>query len=548
MNVIYQHVDRSFVTTGLLLDYGLLFADVAKFNGTLQSNNYVNRTIWSSLYSSLYFMTFNTNATLTAPANVNTLINNYLVQDGAVLSSASISTSYLAQNNSIVNLIGLHYQYEQFKTTAATGNLVNVVNGQIYDTHNRPSTPYEIHDAFAITSTTTNLQGNTHTFRLRTDLFLRNNSKSITSFQADFGDGLGMRTVGIGSDISISYSSDGAKNLVFSISYSDGQTLQSQTTVNVSGTTRTCNTCRFSNPPAPLIFPNGSNFPLPPTQMGTASVTVATAGTDGILDKPLIFVEGFDPLNQYDYYSLLDPTIVGNLTIQVNVDFQGETLAQLLEANNYDLVFVNFNNNSDDIKKNAYIVENLIYWVNQQVVANGSTNKNVVVGASMGGLVARYALRDMELRNVNHNTRLYCSLDSPHQGANVPLGFQAAVRYLAGFGIFGVNFIDLAPQLGTGVFVLNSPAASQMLTYQLSGTYDQIAINNSPHTSFQNDYSSAGMPRLWGIRTLAIANGSECATTQGYSPYSQMMTGNSSQDFGSFIQILELSVWQAFQK
>ncbi len=40
MNVIYQHVDRSYVTTGLLLDYGLLLSDVAKFDGILYRNNY----------------------------------------------------------------------------------------------------------------------------------------------------------------------------------------------------------------------------------------------------------------------------------------------------------------------------------------------------------------------------------------------------------------------------------------------------------------------------------------------------------------------------
>ena len=96
MNIIYQNVNRTYVTTGLLLDYGLLVADVAKFDGTLQTNNYVDRPVWTGLYSSLYFMKFNSNATLSAPSVVNSFINNYLVQDGAVLSSAVISDSYLA--------------------------------------------------------------------------------------------------------------------------------------------------------------------------------------------------------------------------------------------------------------------------------------------------------------------------------------------------------------------------------------------------------------------------------------------------------------------
>ncbi|MBS1487717.1 MAG: T9SS type A sorting domain-containing protein [Bacteroidetes bacterium] len=453
--------------------------------------------------------------------------------------------NYLVPNNGVVNLMGLHFQYEQFKSNAVSGNMVYVSNNQIYDTPNRTASPYEVKDAFAIAPTTDNLQGGTHIFRLRSALFKRNVTKTVSSFQADFGDGLGLRNVGFDTDVAVTYATDSVKNIVFQLTYADGQVLSSATKVTISGTKKTCNNCRYSNPTTVLSFPNQAiNFPVAAAQMGTGQVTIATAGTDGILDKPLIFVEGFDPFNQYNYYSLIDPNNVGNLTTKVSIDFQGETFGQLLEANNYDLVFLNFDNGADDIARNAYLLENLIYWVNQQTAAVSSTQKNVVVGASMGGLVARYALRDMELRNTNHNTRLYCSIDSPHQGANVPLGFQAAIRYLAGFSIFNINLIDIAPQLGAGVYALNTPAAQQMLIYQLGGTYDGIAVNNTPHTNFQNTYSSMGPPRLWGIRTLAIANGSECAVTQGYSPYSQMLTGSGAIDF-NYLQGILLSVWES---
>jgi len=542
MDVIYQNVDRSYVTTGLLLDYGLLLTDVAKFNGTLVSDNYANRSVWTALYSSLYFMKFNNNATLTTPAAVNTLIDNYLIADGAFANLSAVTSHYVAPNNAVVNLIGLHYQYEQFKTNAATSNLVYVSNNQIYDTPGRPASPYEIKDAFAIAPTTDLLQGNTHIFRLRSDLFLRNNARTISNLQADFSDGLGMRNVGLGTDVSVTYSSDSVKTIVFRLTYSDGQVLQSQAVVNVSGTTRICTSCRYISPPAPIAFPNASiNFPVPPAQMSTGHVTVATAGTDGILDNPLIIVEGFDPQNTISYFDYLKRDKLGVIIDATT----GQTLSQLLEANNYDLVFLNYDNGIDDIKRNAYLLENLIYWVNQQTAAVGSSQKNVVLGASMGGLVARYALRDMELRNVNHNTRLYCSLDSPHQGANVPLALQAAVRYLYDFSIFFVRFADLAPELKTGFNVLNSPAAQQMLTYQLQGQGESLAVNNTPHTNFLSDYNAAGMPRLWGIRTLAIANGSECAQTQGYSPYSQMLSGNGTQDLGYFLG-LAASIWQTF--
>lgn len=75
------------------------------------------------------------------------------------------------------------------------------------------------------------------------------------------------------------------------------------------------------------------------------------------------------------------------------------------------------------------MVEKVIEWVNNNKVGN---EQNVVIGMSMGGLVARYALRHMETTNRIHDTKLYISHDAPHQGANLPLSLQALVRHFAG--------------------------------------------------------------------------------------------------------------------
>ena len=42
MNHIFQQVNKSRITTGLLSDYGLMFADPEKFNGVPADSNYVN--------------------------------------------------------------------------------------------------------------------------------------------------------------------------------------------------------------------------------------------------------------------------------------------------------------------------------------------------------------------------------------------------------------------------------------------------------------------------------------------------------------------------
>ena len=135
----------------------------------------------------------------------------------------------------------------------------------------------------------------------------------------------------------------------------------------------------------------------------------------------------------------------------------------------------------------------------------------------MGGLVARYDLRDMELRNINHNTKLYGSFDSPHLGANLPMVLQAAVRVLAGMSISGAGLGDMT-NMGGAMNTLSCPAAQQMLTYQWQGVGTGISVNNTPHTTFQAELDNIGLPQMWGIRKIAVASGAECGTNQGYSP------------------------------
>ena len=48
----------------------------------------------------------------------------------------------------------------------------------------------------------------------------------------------------------------------------------------------------------------------------------------------------------------------------------------------------------------------------------------------MGGLIARYALKDMENKGLNHQTRMYVSHDTPQLGANTPLSVQYSARHL----------------------------------------------------------------------------------------------------------------------
>ena len=158
----------------------------------------------------------------------------------------------------------------------------------------------------------------------------------------------------------------------------------------------------------------------------------------------------------------------------------------------------------------------LIKYINNLKVGD---KQNVIIGPSMGGLVARYGLNYMESIGLDHETRLYISFDSPHAGANVPIGFQHMFNYLAyGLDTWAGDFsVESLRPLVDGM--LKSPAARQMLwdhfePHLVNGGPD--FNNNSalpqPHPFFDIFYNaidtvnSSEFPQ--NTRNVSIINGS----------------------------------------
>lgn len=241
---------------------------------------------------------------------------------------------------------------------------------------------------------------------------------------------------------------------------------------------------------------------------------------DGILDKPIILLDGFDPgdaRNTSQIYQLLN---YGS----------GQNLGDVVRAQGYDLIVLNFpkytrpgtttviDGGTDYIQRNAMLLLDLIEMINAQKVG---TAKNVVIGPSMGGLVSRYALRYMEQNSLNPDTRLYISFDSPHLGANVPIGFQHLFNYM-GFGPLGdVTMQDLVSGM------LKTPAAKEMLLDHFEGhlkagsatefetTSASLLPVGSPNfrTPFQTELDGMGFPLT--TRNVAIINGAGNGTMTG---------------------------------
>lgn len=167
-------------------------------------------------------------------------------------------------------------------------------------------------------------------------------------------------------------------------------------------------------------------------------------GCDGVLDKPIIIAEGFDINRSVGELQLYNKYYDALLTFRLH---------------GYDLVFVSYQNARDHIENNAQALKAVINTINNQKTGS---HPLTLVGESMSGLVARYALRQMENDGQNHNVSKFISFDSPHQGANVPPGIIAARRSLTSLTGW---LSPLSWVFSPAVRAIDQPAAEQLLIY-----------------------------------------------------------------------------------
>ena len=141
----------------------------------------------------------------------------------------------------------------------------------------------------------------------------------------------------------------------------------------------------------------------------------------------------------------------------------------------------------------------------------------MVLGQSMGGVIARYALKKMEDEGENHDTRLFINHDGPQQGANVPLGLQAMMVHAQNYGLksqLGVVIASAIAGSQANLLLLNyRPAAKQLLSHRINIDYQPDDV---VYTQWQTELKNLGYPQT--CRNIAISNGSECGTPQPLSP------------------------------
>lgn len=531
INQTFAGIDKNRVPHSLLRDYAMEFTDLSMYNGTLTDTNYVSRGKLKSIYNTLVMSR--------VKSTVSSLINPKIFDQ---------NWNNLRAKNTIV-LSGLYYKYSQFKANAYP-SLLTVSNNKLYDKYVNGvwQNPYEIKQVFAITAPITRFKGLTVDVKLPQSLWYTNQVSAIQNIAIDFDNGNGYVTMPFNSTYNLQYTEEGIYDWTYKLTLTNGQILYSRSRIIIEKTlydtvstqhimkrtiNEPCATNEFGIDQVEFV---GTQNYL--GQTNTATIEIDYLGTndcdDGIT-RPLIVAEGFDSgllgmengLGDEDYDGFFREA----------TRFTGALAG---EIDNYDIIYVNWDQGRDHLQRNALLLQDIIEWVNSEKTANGSSEQNVVLGQSMGGVIARYALADMEQRGLTHDTRLYISHDAPHQGANIPLGIQYFARHLADQFI-GTPLGDFSFEVSNDSeasieeinALFNEPGTRQLLSNYIAPNF---SLSTTEFDAFQADLQSKGYPTQ--TRNIAISNGSHCANTQDYDYNASLFRMNGRARTGVLTDIL----------
>jgi hypothetical protein len=508
-NTAFSLLELNRVPNNLLLDYGYDFVSVPNYDGVLRTNNYLTPAIYRDLYNSIVSSrTTTTVPELVAPDAMENTWSVFTKSENNRVGKGSSTTALVAN--------GLYYTYSRFSANALSTNKIKIVGGKYDDSYVSGiwQNPYETKEAFGITLPQRKVTNSKIAILLHADTWFTNNQASIQNLAIDFGAGAGYTTLTLGTPLNYTYAADGVYTITYRVQLTNGQYRYCRNKLEVTGAaTQNSLTARNVNCGRPTVVPIAGTRAYLGTA-GSATLQIAYAGTCNQITKPLIVVEGFDTgfvnggqFGDTDIFNFLELVRESGSTELQNL------ITSTTSTVDYDIIYVNWDNGTDFLQRNAYVLEDVIKWVNANKVG---TTPNVVLGQSMGGVIARYALRDMENRSEPHNTSLYISQDAPHQGAHVPPSLLYFARHALNEVIttpVGAISIALAGgdiPVNEAKQLIDRPAVKQLLKNWVNTSY---TIDSTAHTTWLNELKTMGYPQ--NTRNVALSNASHCANTQG---------------------------------
>ena len=221
------------------------------------------------------------------------------------------------------------------------------------------------------------------------------------------------------------------------------------------------------NVPSPQNPPWASSAPSNTAEVsvlhqGTLAVGEASfrMGNDGVFDRPIILVEGFDfgsgwQDELHGYGTVTWHGIFGGDPTHVPAGLDYRLMLDELHNRGADVIFLDFEFGTSSLQAKSALLRHVIELTDAHRQGN---QPGILVGVSMGGVVGRMALSDLEDDQVNHCIGQFYSIDAPHLGAVMPVGFQALVLGLSSMSEEGMQMWQ----------ALNSVAARQLLRHHIA--------------------------------------------------------------------------------
>lgn len=411
-----------------------------------------------------------------------------------------------SDNVVFMGIINTEFQTLNYDQDDASLSGLKLKNGKFKKRKDKE--PFKNHLSLLVSPLRGAAKGEIINYKFTNEFFFNNSFNNMTSLTADFGNGVTHQIVDngtlIASDIQYTYALSGEKNISFTANYSDGTTKKIDSKIYVI----------VQEVESPVLGRITNDFVVADEAFGgykgRMDYRIYYRTNEGPnppdLKKPIIIIDGFDPKdkrriedadcandpnclelfniknflgNVVDNYFSYDQHIsMWDFNFYIDENGNVRNFIEDLQERGFDVVMVNnpqhqlsgqphIDGGADYIQRNGLTFVKLIKTLNAELAANSYNHELVIVGPSMGGQISRYALAYMEKKfqetgnsTWDHKTRLWISIDSPHLGANIPMGLQAAVHQLAIVSSGAQDFRD--DQLA-------SPAARQQLIEQYAG-------------------------------------------------------------------------------
>ena len=452
----------------------------------------------------------------------------------------------VAQSGQAIPVVVIAHRYDRFDPDPTPSNITYVQNNRLYRNHAQSASPFETKTFFASIPLLDGRAAGAIQFK-RDDTYLFGNlAGQVATLEVDFDDGNGYQSFAPNQTRTINYSSAGNKfvnvrvrlvsnevlfcrsEFVFEYPVLDNYSDEYDAVISLEHTPGDGS----NEPDRGYVFLN----------CGAGNGGNSDLGAEDIR-KPLLVIQGYDDggfIPRNDFSKFFDkfrdaPKILsqGGMLVPDNV-FQ-TSLEDLLESEDYDLIYLDFEDASYDLHHNSMVVESFLNELETIKAQNGSEEPTRILGLSMGGVLGRYTLLRMQDEGKATNVDKLVTWDSPHEGVNLPLAAQAALYDLAFTRTPGGELlkdrikvnekINCVPTgkvnypLRAALEGLRSPAARQLSRSHVStiipsendhppGYFEfEGEIPHPSHTAFYNEME--GLGDLEDVEWVAVANGSD---------------------------------------